>query len=112
MKLFSGGVSFILVLLASYSGFYFFGGSSEMEKKVEEDAIALISEQQNIDKSDLSLEEMTYSEDALSYAVLLNNKSNSEDYAVAAILSEDESEISMLIDVTGTYDDYGLAYCH
>jgi len=100
-----------LTILAGFVG-YFTIWNDELKKHSKEEAISLISELNNIDASALTIDSIELAAEYGSYAIAVSNKDEAKSYQVAVILNEDQSEINFAIDVTDTYDKYGLAYCH
>jgi uncharacterized protein YpmB len=91
--------------------FYFFI-HDELKNQAKQEAISLILDLNEMDASVLTVKSADLAPEQRSYAVAVTNKEDDKTYQVAVILNEEQSEVNFAIDVTDTYDKYGLAYCH
>ena len=99
------------IVLGSIVVYFFI--NDELKNQAKQEAISLILDLNEMDASALTVESADLAPEQRSYAVTVTNKEDdNKTYQVAVILNEEQSDIDFAIDVTDTYDKYGLAYCH
>ncbi|WP_416148509.1 hypothetical protein ACM26V_19930 [Salipaludibacillus sp. HK11] len=99
-------------IVAGFIFVYFITLNDEMKQQAKKEAITLISDLKEVDETELTVDSSDFARDYGSYAIAVIDKEKAEKYQVAVILNEEHSGIDFAIDVTDTYDKYGLAYCH
>lgn len=105
-------ITFVGVLTIVLSFVLFVTLNDELKKHAKEEAVSLISDLNEIDASLLQVDSAELAPERGSYAIAVRNKEDAKTYQVAVILNEEQNDINFAIDVTETYDKYGLAYCH
>ncbi len=108
----SAAVFGILTAIVLGSIVVYFFINDELKNQAKEEAVSLILDLNEMDASALTVESADLAPEQRSYAVTITNKEDDKTYQVAVILNEEQSEVDFAIDVTDTYDKYGLAYCH
>ncbi|WP_280771354.1 hypothetical protein [Salipaludibacillus daqingensis] len=101
----------LTTLLIAGVAIFFFVWEDELKRKAKAEAISLVSELNGFDSDTLTVDSVDHAKEYGSYAVAVSNK-ESKTFQVAVILNEQQDDIHFAIDVTDTYDKYGLAYCH
>jgi hypothetical protein len=94
------------------AGIYVYGIEDELEKHAKKEAITLISDLHELDEDLIRVDSTSLEKEYGSYAISLIDQHLDDEYQVAVILNEEQTDIDFTIDVTGTFDKYGLAYCH
>ncbi|MDG5787999.1 hypothetical protein QA612_10910 [Evansella sp. AB-P1] len=103
---------FIAVLIVGVFSWVWIGGSMPKEyEAAAEHGIDFIVDEYTISKDDLTIDSVDYWDEEDRFALSLIDKKEDKTYEVALRLNEDD-EISFILDVTGQFDVYGLAYCH
>lgn len=102
----------MMTLIVAGCVVYFVSWNDELNQQAREEAISLISELNQTDASALTIDSADLDTEYGSYAIVVTDIKDAKTYQVAVILNEDQSNINFAIDVTDTYDKYGLAYCH
>ncbi|SES36868.1 hypothetical protein [Salipaludibacillus aurantiacus] len=101
-----------LLMGALIAGLFIFANGDGLKKEAEEKALALIEDLHDRDINGLSVESADRAREYGSYAISVKDETEGNVYHIAVILNEEQTDIDFAIDVTGTYDKYGLAYCH
>jgi hypothetical protein len=101
-----------LLMGATIAGVVILTNGDGLKKEAEEKALILIEDLHNRDINGLSVKSADRAKEYGSYAISVRDETEDNVYHIAVILNEEQTDIDFAIDVTGTYDKYGLAYCH
>ncbi|MCD8509172.1 MAG: hypothetical protein LRY73_04310 [Bacillus sp. (in: Bacteria)] len=87
------------------------GGVSAGQKAAAERSIEFVVENYSLQEDEIDVEKVKYWEEEDRYAIQLKSIVGGEKYELALRLDED-LDVAFIIDVTGQFDEFGLAYCH
>lgn len=87
------------------------GGISAEEQAAEGHSVDFVAQQYSLQIDDIEVDTVSYWEEEDRYAVTLTNKQDNDSYQIALRLDE-ELKIAFILDVTGQFDEFGIAYCH
>ncbi|UCZ53630.1 hypothetical protein LGQ02_02185 [Bacillus shivajii] len=100
---------FVIILISSFTLYLMLAGTSEAEKAAANFAKEYVEEEYQVTTEQIDVTDVIYSEAEDRYAVSLQHEET--DYEFALRLDEDQ-DLSFILDVTGQFDKFGLAYCH
>ena len=100
-----------MTVLLAVTAWFFFPGISEGHSAAIKHAKAFISEEYGVDVDEIKVDNLEYGEDENRFALILEDTKADKLYEIALRLDE-ENEVSFILDVTGQFDEFGLAYCH
>ncbi|MBU9712843.1 hypothetical protein [Evansella tamaricis] len=106
-------VAFIMLVAILGTSLAYLVGTTESEeyRYAETHAIEYVMGEYDITMESVSVDSIQYWEEEDRYAIRVNGADEGEMYEIALRL-DDENDIAFLLDVTGQFDQYGLAYCH
>ncbi|MDQ0256081.1 hypothetical protein J2S74_003480 [Evansella vedderi] len=107
-------IPIILVLfLLVPAGWYVLGGDnlSADDRAAANHSIEYVAKEYSLEEKNLEIETVNYWEEEDRYAIRLIHINDNKQYEIALRL-DDDREVAFMLDVTGQFDEFGLAYCH
>ncbi|MFA9556595.1 hypothetical protein ACERII_04705 [Evansella sp. AB-rgal1] len=86
-------------------------GLSSDEQIAADHGIDFIVNEYDLSKEEIEIDMVTYWEEEDRYALRLVDSIEDKQYELALRVNE-EDELAFILDVTGQFDEFGLAYCH
>ncbi|ADU28574.1 hypothetical protein [Evansella cellulosilytica] len=100
-----------VIILAFFSWFSFGQGLPHEHRVAADHAIDFIASEHALSKEAIKLDGIRYWEEEDRFSLNILDESEDKMYQIALRVAEDD-ELAFILDVTGQFDDFGLAYCH
>ncbi|SDZ11778.1 hypothetical protein SAMN05421736_106140 [Evansella caseinilytica] len=100
------------VFLIGSAASFFFGSWLPQEHRIAAGhGIDYLVDEYELTGARIEIDQVNYWEEGDRYAVRLYDIDQEKFYELALRL-DDEQEAAFILDVTGSFDEFGLAYCH
>ncbi|WP_096435339.1 hypothetical protein [Alteribacter populi] len=100
------------VIVSSIFGYLYFNGTPLAHKAAKQHAVDFVSFEYTVDEEHLHVTSTSYSSEHKRYSVQLENLDEKGQNYEVAVRMDGSLESTLILDVTGQYDEFGMAYCH